>query len=308
MKSIKKHIIALAVLGLTTQTGFAQTVIQPQPAANLFDGSATTNWVSSFNGETFPIDLEIQFGSTETFSQLMMRQVASTATDLADCKVDSFVVFIKGSATEAYPTTPAYTGRMSTSSTSSQWFTLTQTYSATHMLIRIYSLTGAESTNAALSELGIKAQKKNGSIASTTYDKDMPGTWTGIIWTTSEPYQATGINWSGKTLMTGDFNPANYALLGTNYNFTNTGINVNTGLLVLKKDESVKVVPTLVDNIISITSDSPIKKIAAITMNGIIYELSINNGTTNAGSLKSGQYIIIVVTEKGQHTQKIIKK
>lgn len=307
MKSVIIHIIALVTITLIPQAGFTQTVIKPQPTTNLFDGNATTNWVSSFNGETFPIDLEIQFGATETFCELMMRQVTTSATDLAGCKIDSFIVFVKSTANENYPATPAYTGRMNTASTNAQWFTLDQTYSATHLLIRIYSLSEAESTNAALSELGIKAQKKNGNIASSIYNKNMPNTWAGITWTNTEPFQITAINWSEKTLMSGNFTTSTYPLLQNNYNFTGTNISVVTGLFEPNTDNSIEITPTFADHIISVTSSSRIKNVMAVSMNGLVINLQESNGSVFISNLKAGQYILAIVTENGCYYKKIFK-
>ncbi len=68
-------------------------IITPQAASNLFDGASGTSWVSSFNGEKFPIDLEVNFGSLETVSAVFLQQ--TTDANLADCKVLDFEVYLK---------------------------------------------------------------------------------------------------------------------------------------------------------------------------------------------------------------------
>lgn len=313
MKKINMHkmlMIALFYCGCISANNNVQAAddnIASRPASNLFDSKTSTSWISSFCGETFPIDLEINFGTEERLWQVMLQQTTETALDA--CKVVDFEIYFKSAATDSYPATPAFTGSMADVSTK-QTFTLPDTISANYMLISIKSVKGSESTTAALSEVGYRSLKSNGLTLSSYYDPNQPFIWPGVTWSSTQPYQVTGISWTNKSTMTGEFTPNLFALLGNNYTFTGTGITIanSTGVVDTKTDVSLSVYPNPVSDKLYINSSSAVKSVKAVSLFGISIPLNVNDGTVDVSALQSGTYAIVVETENGFSTAKIIKK
>ncbi len=176
------------------------------------------------------------------------------------------------------------------------------------MLVRVKSVLGENSTTAALSELGIRTQRKNGSVASTAYDMNNPATWSGVSWTETQPFQITGIDWSNKTLMRGNFDADLFANLGDNYNFTNTQINVVTSLKEVELDKDVKVSPTIVENHLFVSTNNEIKSITAVNMLGVQIPIKHKEGQADVSKLSKGNYILLIMTDKGKAISKFVKK
>ena len=301
-------ITGIALLLITPALLLAQTtkVITPQPIGNLFDGNLSTNWISSFNGEKFPIDLEVQFESTETVFEVMLRQV-TTASNLEECQVADFDIYIKQPGKTIYPEQAVYSGTMETGTNTRQWFTLAQATTGDALLIRINKLSGSNTFHAALNELGIRSSRKNGTVASISYNLNNPGTWSGISWTNEQPYQVQAINWLGKTQMTGDFNLSLFEKLNGNYDFRNTQINVISRVLSLPNENEIKVSPTMTKQILNISSSHTITGVEVVNLLGQRFPFEINTKSIDISTLSNGHYILIIETDKGQFKTKIIK-
>jgi hypothetical protein len=300
------HKITLLLLFPVMLLAQQPTIITPQPIGNLFDGNLATNWVSSFNGEQFPIDLEVQFGATETVFEVMLRQINS-ATALVECQVVDFELFIRQTGETNFPEKAIYKGTMETSTTTRQWFTLEEATTGNALRIRINKVSGTETFHAALNELGIRSSRKNGSVASSAYNLNNPGTWNGISWTNEQPYQVVAINWMGRSLMTGDFNPDLFAKLEGNYDFRNTQINVISSLITSTVEMDVIISPTVANHSLNIYSVNSIISVEAINLLGQRHPLTVNNSTIDISTLERGHYIVCTITDKGRFNTKIIK-
>lgn len=306
----KVKIILLAALCISSSTAFAQStqIIEPQSASNLFDANVATNWVSSFTGETFPIDLEINLGGSETITALMLQQSADAS--LKDFKVADFELYIKDAVDSSYPQLPTLTGKAATDLITPQWFTLPSEQKAACLLLRVKSVSGATAFTAALSELGVRSSKKNGEIITTSFNQDAPYDWSGITWTDAEPLQVSAVNWSGKAQMKGVFPISKFAQIGTNYDFTGTQITLEdiTGISTATGTDKGVSITISESGTLSIASTSTVSSVVITTTSGISKRLTLSDGQANISGLAAGIYVVTVNTSNGSVSKQFVKK
>ena len=242
-----KFYLYITVMGLALTSALPlaaqdNTLYEPQPTSNLFDGSSSTPWVSSYNGETFPIELEVNLGILERIYQVVLTQTTQTA--YSKCRVKDFAVYTKAAAKDSYSEVADFVGVMP-NNTVAQRFALSDTVTAQYVKIEVLSVYGEGTLSAALGEFGISCMKSNADVLSSSFNYQTPWAWSGVTWDDSYPRVLAGISWTNTALL-GDLYLGDYSeLAAEDVNVSRTKIVVHEGTtgiddVVAQEDETLE--------------------------------------------------------------------